>query len=604
MRFLEVLFEPDGVRVKVPAETTVLEAAQQGGIILNSACGGVGSCHKCLVEITGLPQPVRACQFTVRENITVTIPDRSRFFEQKILEEGISQNQGADPLVRKYALRLSPPELTDLRNDARRVLDAVAAQQNPVHTSAEPTEMRFDYGALPDLADTLRRNQYQVTAVCHDSRIIAVEGGDTGGRLFGVAVDIGTTTVVASLMDLKNGITLFTTGQTNPQVAFGDDVVSRIEFAGRQEDGLSILQRKIVDCINGMIRDLCKEAGISERDIYEITAAGNTTMQHILLGIDVRPIAQAPYAAVCSEPVNVIARKLGLAIHPRGNVYVMPGIAGHVGGDTVAVILATAVHHTAETVLAIDIGTNGEIVLAHQGKLFACSTAAGPAFEGAKITHGMRGADGAIERVYLNQGDIEIGVIGGGQAAGICGSGLIDALAELLEAGVMDSTGRLKEPRELPSNIPPAIRRRMIEQDGGQAFLLADASATRHGRDIVLTQRDIRQAQLGKAAIAAGVEMMRRQGGGVLVDRIYLAGAFGNYIRPESARRMGLLPDIVLEKIKFIGNAAGAGARDVLIHQSLRREAERLARQTEYVELAGRPEFMELFSEWMLFPQS
>jgi uncharacterized 2Fe-2S/4Fe-4S cluster protein (DUF4445 family) len=594
----EVKFQPDGIKIQVSDGSTIMEAAQRAGIALNSFCGGIGTCKKCTVELPDKQKPILACQYHINSDLVVTIPESSRFFEQKILEEGITREGRIDPLVSKNHVKLTPPTLEDLRSDGRRLLDAI-------HDGDTSGPDVIGWPLLKQLPRLLRENDYDVTAVCHNRNIIALEEGDTTNRIFGAAVDIGTTTVVVSLMNLTDGKTVAVASQTNPQVTFGDDVISRIQYSRDHKDGLENLHRRITGCINELLRENCEKAGVDHAQIYELTAAGNATMQHLLLEIPVVQIAQAPYVSVFSAGINIKASELGIEIHPQGNVYVMPSVAAHVGGDTVAVALSTALRHSENINIALDIGTNGEVVLGNQEKLLACSTAAGPAFEGARIRCGMRGAVGAIERVNITD-KVEISVIGDGVPTGICGSGLIDAVAELLNAGVLDKTGRLLTGDDVPSNLSPAIRERIVEVDGKPAFLLAPASQTKHGEDIVLTQRDIRELQLGKGAIRAGMVTLMRYLGieAADINRLYLAGAFGNYIRPESACRIGLLPEVEREKIQAIGNAASTGAIEVLLSKEARLHAEQLSCEIEYIELASRKEFQELFSSSMMFPEN
>ncbi|MBN2376516.1 MAG: DUF4445 domain-containing protein [Sedimentisphaerales bacterium] len=626
----EIRFQPDGIRISVGNGTTILEAAQRAGIVLNSFCGGVGTCDKCLVELQSQAKPVKACQYHITGDLVVTIPDSSRFFEQKILEEGITGTAKLDPSVRKHYLELTPPSLDDLRSDDRRLIDAVheSAKQSveavepdisveadqidatgksgAVGKSCERDEiaLTIDRDLLGKLPGVLRENNFQVTAVCNDDRVFAVEPGDTSGELFGVAVDVGTTTVVANLVDLNSGKTVAVASGTNPQVTYGDDVISRIQHSRDKPDGLEQLHRQIIGCLNELVRETSQKAGIAAEAVYELVAAGNATMQHLVLGVPVVQIAEAPYVSAFSAAINASAQQLGLKINPHGNVYVMPSVAAHVGGDTVAVTLSAAMRHSSSINMALDIGTNGEIVLGNRDRLLTCSTAAGPAFEGARIRQGMRGATGAIERVHIND-DVEIAVIGGGQAAGICGSGLIDALAELLNAGVIEPSGKLLSGDDLPENIPATIRRRVIEVEGRPAFVLAEKDQAKQDEPITLTQKDIREVQLGKGAIYAGMVTLMH----VLeiepdqISRLYLAGAFGNYIRPESARRIGLLPNIELSRIQPIGNAAGTGAREVLLSRLARKHAKELSVEMEYVELAGRADFQDIFGSSMMFPK-
>ena len=612
MQNYTVTFEPDGVKTNVPAESTVMEAANRAGIILDAVCGGAGTCNKCLVHIDGSENPQRSCQTTVDRDMVVNIPDGSRFFEQKILQEGIASDAKLDPMVCKHPVQLSPPSLDDLRSDTRRLIDAVREaghqhqrQQSNYGAGCDATGADGTSVAMPLLTSlpiVFRDNNYSVTAVCHRGRIFALEPGDTTATLYGVAVDIGTTTVVATLLDLNSGATLAVASESNPQVAFGDDVISRIEYTRSNPEGLRRLQHRIVECLNRLIGELCEKTLVNPWQIYELTAAGNATMQHLLLGIPVEQIAQAPYVSVFSTGANVSANSLGVSIHPQGNVYVLPSVAAHVGGDTVAVALSTAMKKSDKINLAVDIGTNGEIVLGNRDRLLACSAAAGPAFEGARIAFGMRGAAGAIERMFIRD-DVEIFVIGSVKPTGICGSGLIDAIAELVKVGVIDITGRLLAADALPDTVPPAVAQRVVQNDKETAFILARADQTQQGKDIVLTQKDIREAQLGKAAIQAGIATLMHELNVELsdIDRLFLAGAFGNYIRPESARAIGLLPELPLERILFVGNAAGTGAKEVLLSCEAREHAERLGAQAEYVELAGRADFQNVFSESMFF---
>ena len=622
MQSYEIHFQPDDITIVAEAGQSLLAAAQQAGIIINSVCGGAGTCNKCLVEVEGQAEPVRACRFYVERNLIVNVPESSRFFEQKILQEGIALGSCVDPQVAKYFVQLSEPSLDDLRSDAQRLTDAVKEASRVCRSEDEITTdtvsdttgenlrgtadhgLTIDFTLLPKLPGLLRDNDYAVTALCHGRHIIDLEPGDTTDKKYGLAVDIGTTTVVAELIDLNSGKEIAVASQSNPQIAFGDDVIGRIEYSRTHEDGLRQLRERITEGINQLIAEVCEKSGIDRRHIYELTAAGNSTMQQLFLGISVEPIGQAPYVSAVTSAVNVPAVESGIDISPAGNVYVMPTVAAHVGGDTVAVALSTAMRHSESVNLALDIGTNGELILGNQDRLLACSTAAGPAFEGARIKQGMRGATGAIERVYIND-DVEVVVIGAGKCVGICGSGLIDAIAELLNVGILDFSGRMLTGDELPASLPPKLRERVNENKDGLGFVLAYPEQSKQGRAIMLTQRDIREAQLAKAAISAGAIVLMRQMRIETVDieHLYLAGAFGNYVRPESARRIGLLPDMPLEKIQFVGNAAAAGAREVLICREARQHARTLARRIEYVELAGRSEFQTLFSDCMFFPE-
>ena len=544
----QVTFLPENTHVHVLPGTPVVEAAGRANIIIETPCGGAGTCGQCRVVVrqnaptpTGaerqalsadeLARGVRlACQARVHCDLTIEVPASSRFLGQRILAHGLEQ------------------------------------------------------------------------AVCELQPCVSLDPGDRAGLLYGAAFDVGTTTVVGALLDLARGDQLATAVRPNPQIPLGDDVIARIGHAGN-DGGLEELRTLVVDCINEMVAEMCRSVGCAPESVYEVTLVGNTTMNHVLLGIDPTPLAQAPYRAVLLEGRAVSAGELGLRIRSNGRAYTLPNIAGYVGGDTVGVILAAGLRDADGAQLALDIGTNGEIVLGGRDRLVACSTAAGPAFEGARIRHGMRAADGAIEKVVID-GDVRLNVIGGGAPRGLCGTGVIDAVAALLDAGILDASGRMLAPDELPAGVDDALKRRLVEQDGQRCFVLADADPAAGGEPIGLTQRDVREVQLGKGAISAGTRIILREYGVTVEDlrRVLLAGAFGNYVRARSVIRIGLLPDIPVEKVKFIGNAAGTGAKMALSGRTCREQAEELARTTEYIELAGRPDFQTEFAAAMLFP--
>ncbi len=544
----KVTFVPENTHVSVLAGTTVLEAAGRANIIIETPCGGNGTCGQCRVVITrNPPQPTEsergilapdeiargvrlACHTVITSDMTVEVPATSRFLGQKILAHG---------------------------------LDAVYR--------LEPT--------------------------------VSLDPDDKAGLLFGAAFDVGTTTIVGVLMDLANDAQAAVSSRANPQIPFGDDVIARIGHAGKA-GGLAQLRNLIVNCVNSMIAEMCEKAGIGAESVYEVTFVGNTTMNHILLGIDPTPLAQAPYNAVLLDSRSAGAAELGFRIRPTGLVYTMANIAGYVGGDTVGVILAAGMHEYDGVQLALDIGTNGEIVLGGKQRLVACSTAAGPAFEGARIRHGMRATRGAIEKVIID-GDIELNMIGGHPPRGICGTGVIDAVAALLDAGIIDSTGRMLPQDELPNDLSDTLRRRVIEEDGRVSFVLAAAEDSATGAAICLTQRDVREVQLGKAAMLAGTNLMLRAYGSSVdgLDRVLLAGAFGNFVRARSVIRIGLLPAVPESKVEFIGNAAGTGSKMVLAGRTCRETAEWIAKDTEYIELAGRADFQAEFADAMMFPE-
>lgn len=588
--------------------TLLLEAAGRADIVIETPCGGRGTCGKCRVEVLhGAPPPTEnelrhlspeeiergvrlACGLQITSEMTVHVPVAIRYSEHRILTNGLGREVPLHPTVEKRRVQLDPPALEDQRSDADRLLGALD----------EPVESEL--GALQELPDALRQKDYEVTAVTAEGRLIAVEAGDTTAGNYGMAFDIGTTTVVGFLLDLAHGRELAVASCANPQSPIGHDVISRINHAGSRQ-GLIDLQRRIIEGLNSLIVECCRKAHISQERIYETTIACNTTMSHLFLGITPVHLAQAPYVAGQKKSVTITALESGLRIHPHGLVHVLPNIASFVGSDTVAVVLASAMHESAEVQLAIDIGTNGEIVVGNRERLLAGSTAAGPAFEGARIRCGMRAVEGAIEKIIIND-DIEYNVIGNALPKGMCGTALIDVTAELLRVGALEATGRLTAPEEMPKSVPEAIKRRIAQGPDGLALTIVPAEDSAMGEAVVLTQRDIRELQLGKGAIAAGAAILMKEFGVGPEDlkHVLLAGAFGNFIRRENAQRIGLLPNVLIEKILFIGNAAGAGARMALMSRRCKDEANEIADKVRYVELAGRADFAEAFAEAMMFP--
>lgn len=424
------------------------------------------------------------------------------------------------------------------------------------------------------------------------NRLLALEAGDTTASCYGIAVDLGTTSVVVILANLASGEVLGIESMLNGQANYGADVISRVEYSATPA-GLQTLQQAAVDTINSALRRLAERTGVDPEQVYEAVVVGNSCMNHLLLGIEPASLARAPYQPTLSESVQVPATDVGLSINPSGQVYTLPNIAGFVGSDTVAVILATAMHRSEELQLALDLGTNGEMVLGDKDRLLACSTAAGPAFEGARISCGMRATKGAIERVWIDEGQVRIQVVGNGAPIGLCGSGLMDAVAQMRAAGLMDQSGRIILPDQRDAGIPPRLAERLDAEDGTRGFTLY----RRGRRRLVLGQADVRELQLAKGAIRAGIAVLMEEYGvdAAAVDQVLLAGAFGSYLSPASARAIGLIPPVPLNRIAAVGNAAGQGALMALLSTDLREQANEIARSVEYVELASRRDFMRLF---------
>ncbi|MFW6106867.1 MAG: ASKHA domain-containing protein, partial [bacterium] len=564
-----VTFQPQGRAVSVLDGTTVLEAAAVAGLVIDTPCGGAGTCGKCRVLVsqgaTESSQTDRktftkdelevgwrlACQNRVGNDMVVHVPTGSLFGGDHQIGRDSSVGGPAEvrPTIRKVYVELPAPTLEDPRPDLLRLEEKTGP-------------FKVDVAMLRHAPSRLRQQGYKGTVVLSDHQLIDFEEGDTTTRCLGVAIDIGTTTMVASLLNLCDGRELATVSRMNPQVSFGDDVLSRIQHSSSCPHCLEELRQAVVQEISGMIHALCDEADIDARFIYEAAFAGNTTMQHLLCGVDPSPLGAVPFAPAYGRGVLLSAHDMGISINPHGMCYVFPVIGGFVGGDTVAGMLATRIGELEGPVLMVDIGTNGEIVLAHDGELLAASTAAGPAFEGARISCGMRGARGAIEKVVLD-GDVHLGVIGNVPAIGICGSGLIDLAAELLRVGIVSTKGRLLPAHELPTDLSSALAGRVRSADDGSTiFVLTEPDGGTTHRSLSLTQRDIRELQLGSGAIRAGISMLLRKAGLKPEDlkTVLIAGGFGGFIRRDNAQRLGLLPpDVHHERIHYVGNVSLAG---------------------------------------------
>jgi len=593
-----VKFEPDGKVISVEKGITIAKAADLAGITIDSPCGGKGTCGKCRVIVKNNPEPPSepelqffseeelaegyrlACQTVVSCDMEVNVPEDSRIRAIKILSEGEEQEIKLHPNISKVYLQL--PEQT---------LERQVADFANLKNALNMPDMTTDLSILRKLPTTIRNARFKSTFVLDGKKLIGIEPGDTTRNKYGLAVDIGTTTVVCTVVDLNTGYEKGVASALNAQATHGADVISRINYTVENEKGLDELGDRVMQVINQIAEYACSEARVDPKNIYEVTVVGNTTMTHLFLKIPVRNLALMPYVAAISDPVETNASELGFNINSNANVYVLPNIAGFVGADTVGVILASSLHKSDSIKLAIDIGTNGEIALGSQERLLTCSTAAGPAFEGAMITHGMRGAPGAIERVQITDRPI-CQVIQGGKPIGICGSGLIDVVAEMLRLEIIDSTGRMSE--ELKTYV-------IKDDEYGLHIVLFEED----GHKIVVNQKDVRQVQLAKGAIKAGVEILMRRLGIKIGDisEVLLAGAFGNYIRKENAIRMGLIPEFPLDKVRFIGNAASVGAKMALMSKEARDDAIRISKNTEYVELATDPEFQNEFMEAMIFPE-
>jgi len=607
-----VTFQPGERKVHVLAGTRLQEAATAADLVLDAPCGGEGTCGKCRVIVSeGAAPPTEeerlrltaedlhagcrlACQSTVERPMSVLVPSTSlvdRPYQILVHCEARVTAEG-EPWICKRYLELPRPDRGDDLSDLARL----QRQLGPVEA---------DLSFVRELPCRLRNTHFQGTAVLDEGRLIDFEPGNTEWDSFGVAIDLGTTTLAAALLDLATGRQVRIATRLNPQTRFGDDVVSRILMARSNSEGLGRLRQFVVEALDAMIGELCETAGIDRRQVYNVALAGNTTMQQLFCGIDPGPMGEVPFVPALQQGLSFPAAEGGLRIHPRGRVHLLPIIGAFVGGDIVAGILATGLADCTGPTLLIDIGTNGEIVLLADGKLTATSTAAGPAFEGARIAQGMRAAQGAIEKVVVEE-TLRVHVIGHVPPQGLCGSALIDATAELLRHGIVSPQGRLVAREDLPAGVPSDLARRIECCDRQLSFVLADEDAARGGRKVSLTQRDLREVQLASGAIRAGILLLLRRQGlkPADLDRVLLAGGFGNYIRRGNALRMGLLPPVIEpQRIRYQGNTSLAGARLVALSQRCRDACGEIAARTAHIDLSLEPDFAAAFADAMLFPE-
>src|SRR5213593_643958 len=602
----------------LPPATSILKGAHAASIEITATCGGRGRCTSCRVKFVAgtVPPPtimdeiqlgndqVRegyrlSCQCVPGEAVTVQIapPLEERAFQILGAGPGVvgMGNVTLDSGIRKQVVKVGLP-----REEHHQTSDL---EQLAAALGVTPADVGL--AVLQGLPGALRDDPAGVTvttfAAAGGERVLAVERGDTAGMKFGLAVDIGTTSVVSTLIELESGEQLGSVSSLNPQAVFGGDLMSRIAFAQFHPGNLRKLHTRIVGLLNQHIEEICRQSGVLAKWIYKVVVVGNTCMHHLLLGIDPSYVGLAPYAPVMRHPLVLPARELFLKVAPEARVCLLPLVAGFVGADAVAVALATRIYESAEIRIAVDIGTNGEVILGSRDRLWACSAPAGPALEGAQIRHGMRGAMGAIDRVTVDD-DIHVHTIGETAALGICGSGLIDLLAGLLDAGVIDPTGLIQVDQR--DALPPKLRDRVVMRGEERQVIVLRPGDHGAGREIVLTQDDVRQVQLAKGAIASGVIMLLHVAGLAPddLDELMLAGGFGNYVSISSALRIGLIPPLPKEKIRYVGNAASLGAQLCLVSEAERAHAAEVARAIEHVSLAAHPDFEQIFVDAMNFP--
>src|SRR4030042_2873879 len=576
-------FQPVGKRVTTEAGKSILNAAQGAGIALASICGGVGACDSCRIRLINgsLTEPSLeelaiysekelqsgfrlACQSHPLSDLIIEIPPESLTAPQRLQIEGQTQLVKLNPTVVPIELNIPEPSTVDLRADSMRVKDSLVAKG--ISPSIEIT-----FPVLDTMSPLLRSCNWRTTVAMRNNHIIAFL--PVGSPLLGLAVDIGTTKLAAYLCDLLTGEILAKTGAMNPQTAFGEDVISRISYSDNNSNGSKLLQTRLIETLNQVIEELCRFAenkapSITPDQIVEAVVVGNTAMHHLFAGLPVHQLGVAPYVPAVSEPMDLAAHRIGLKIARGARIHLPSNIAGYVGADHVAMLLSTGLSSAAKTTIALDIGTNTEITLSHNNELLTCSCASGPAFEGAHIQAGMRAAPGAVRRVQVIQGELRTQTIDNLNPIGICGSGILDAIACMLQIGAIDHRGSFISDH-------PAIH----QNDKKREFVLVDYQRSGNGRDIVVTRQDINEIQLAKGAIRSGVEVLLEYAGisADVIEDFIIAGAFGTYINVPSAIQIGMFPKLPLNRFHQVGNAAGSGARQMLLSMDQRHLAEDIA---------------------------
>jgi len=581
--------QPIGRRTEVEPGETLLDAARQAGVDLNALCGGEGWCYGCKVRLaTGSAlSPVTvserealtpkqlaagfrlACQAEPRGDVRVDIPPESLAAQQRLQVEGQGADVQPDPVVAQVEVTVPPATLVDLRADTVRIRESIPRPG-----------LRFPVAVLRELSARLRQQDWSARLGVRGDEAVAVV--PPGVPLLGLAVDVGTTKLAAYLVDLATGRTLAKAGAMNPQIAYGEDVISRISYTLEQEDGRATLQKRLIEALNALVALLCEQAGCSADQIAEAVVVGNTAMHHLFAGLPVKQLGHAPYVPAVSEPLEFPAHEVGLELAAGAYVYLPSNIAGYVGADHVAMALGTGAWETDRTWVALDIGTNTEVTVTRGGRICCCSCASGPAFEGAHIQDGMRAAPGAIERVRITDGRVHLKTIEDRPPVGICGSGILDAVSEMVRTGIIDRKGAFRTGAN-----------GVTFENGLPLFTLAAASTTGHGRPVVITRHDINEIQLAKAAIRTGVEILLSAVGARYddIEAFVVAGAFGTYLDIGSSIRVGMFPPLPLDRFRQVGNAAGTGARQLLVSAARRRTALEIVSRVQYVELTVHPEF-------------
>ncbi|MBW1970356.1 MAG: DUF4445 domain-containing protein [Deltaproteobacteria bacterium] len=613
MVWLNIL--PDDVWIKVRRGDTVYNALQNTEIELEKDCAGLGKCGKCKIRvITPLGKPSEetlelldpdelergirlACQTKILRNLAIytkELDDETEFFQ--ILKHGHMPEVELDPLIERRQVSIPPPSLENSLSDVQRIREALGPEYQNLKTT---------YRCLFSLYKNLRATDFEGTAIIHNNCLVEWQPRDSIGGVFGLTFDLGTSTLVGKLVNLLEGQEVAVISRFNSQRKYGADVISRIQYIKGHPKGLVHLQKILIRDLNLITKRLLESFRLKQKDILVSVAAGNTTMQHFMLSLDPTGIAEAPFTPLITEGMTFRARDVGLRLHPDAMLYVMPAKSGYIGGDLIGFILSSgAAEQDDKLVLGLDLGTNSEIFLGNKSRMLTCSAAAGPALEGARISHGMIARAGAIESFRFEENDIFYNVIGNIKPKGLCGSGLVDLAALLLHHGIVDPEGLICPPDQHKKRNSMTARVIQTQENEIHDFLLASPRDSLDGKPIVLTQKDIRELQLAKAAIASGIKiLLKTMGAGIEdIDDVYLAGALGNYVHPLSAMRIGLLPKVNPEKIISLGNAASTGANMILLSKRYWERSAEIAADLEHLELSGHADFFDSFIEEMDFP--
>ena len=595
--------------ITVPTGVSAFDAASWNGIAIDSTCGGYGTCKKCRIKVTdGDVEPSKldfrafteseikdgwrlACLVRTAKDISVDVPALTT--RPKAATVGVGRQVILRPAVQKRYIELEEPSLSDQRTDIVRIFDAV----DDIEGTASLASMR-------ELPRILRASDYKVTAVFVDQEFLGIEAGDTTAVRYGIAYDLGTTTVVATLLDLNTGTPVAVKSMLNKQQPFGADVITRISATMLDPNALAKLSGLAQETLNQLTQEVCIEADVNPHHVYELAIAGNATMTQLLLGIDPEPLGVAPFIMASADYPNIDVKEIGIEVHPLAKAVILPSLGAYVGGDIIAGALASGMDRDKRLRLFIDVGTNCEIVLGDGDKILATAAPAGPAFEAASIKCGVRAASGAIETIKVVDGELEIGTIDDTPAVGICGSGLVDACASLVQVGLLDHSGKFVTD-EAALTISPKLASRLVTREGERVFVLTWSKEVGDLSDCVfLTQRDVRELQFAKAAIATGWALLLEEFGvqESEIQQVLLAGSFGSYLSPSSAIKIGLVPKLSVMRIMSAGNVAGEGAKMVLLSAQERHGAQALLDEIDYIELSDRADFNDKFVERLAFP--